>query len=138
MSIKLELDADSIKQAISSHIAAQGFNLDGKHVEVALVNGRGGNGNRAMVTISDDTSITLKADVPMKSVKEIDAYVKTVIKPEEVVIIEETQEEVIPSELDSIIAASAETDPFGEPSDVMADFFPMVDPASVETPKSLF
>jgi len=52
VSIKLELDADSIKKAITTHISNQGFDLAGKTVEVALVNGRGGNGNRATITIS--------------------------------------------------------------------------------------
>lgn len=73
MSIKLELDAESIKNAITTHISNQGFDLTSKTVDVALVNGRGGNGNRATVTISDatpDLSIPLKRSSHKLSMEE--------------------------------------------------------------------
>jgi len=153
MSIKLELDANSIKQAISNHIAAQGFNLDGKKVEVALVNGRGGNGNRATITISDDKSIIVAptkarqgilremgvADEAPAEILEIDLPIvdveETVIMP----VISQGEMEVIIPDLDPIIAAAEHSaDPFGAEDDGMEDFFPKTNPSDVETPKSLF
>jgi len=34
--------------------------------------------------------------------------------------------------------AAEGSDPFGEPDDVMQDFFPKINPLDVEAPKSLF
>jgi len=143
VSIKLELDADSIKKAITTHISNQGFDLAGKTVEVALVNGRGGNGNRATITISDGDPVTsrtpttiekvIASDVSVEEtvevVAEIDDYVKTPV--EEVSVI-------ATPELDDIMKAAEGSDPFGEPDDVMQDFFPKINPLDVEAPKSLF
>jgi len=125
MSIKLELDADSIKQAISAHIASQGFNLDGKHVDVALVNGRGGNGNRATVTITERTT-------PLNTVEAVIAFHPEV---EEVVIIDETvviapDDELLTRHAENIISAAENSGDEG--------LFPKVDPTEVQTSKSLF
>ena len=152
MSIKLELDADSIKKAISNHISNQGFDLAGKTVEVALVNGRGGNGNRATITISDDVK------VENKKVEDIDAYIKTPVNnvdedvkeianavteaPVELpkVRVEETieieQEDIIIPNLDPIMAAAeGASNPFGSDA---AGLFPSIEPGDVKTSKSLF
>jgi len=153
VSFKLELDADSIKKAITSHISNQGFDLAGKTVEVALVNGRGGNGNRATIIISDDDTITEVEAFPtqptaIKQVKQetalvvedIDDYIKTDVQDTSQVT--ETPEEIPIIEVDPIVAAAENSsDPFGEdsnPDDVMEDFFPSVNPSEVGTSKSLF
>ena len=162
MSIKLELDADSIKLAITTHISNQGFNLAGKIVEVALVNGRGGNGNRATITISDDIGAPAIVQVTKKAIESgIEDVMGTVVDVKK--LMEETLEEqvkeefeaAIPAlkqdaeakakdivdavEVDLAIMASAESSiDTSDPDDVLSDFFPAVKPESVETPKSLF
>jgi len=143
MSIKLELDANSIKQAISNHIAAQGFNLDGKKVEVALVNGRGGNGNRATITISDDKSIVVApTSKPKPVVKRPDIPFEDFHPEVEEVVVEPTisqgEVEVTIPDIDPIMAAAESENSFDKPDDVMEDFFPKTNPSDVETPKSLF
>ena len=131
MSIKLELDADSIKQAISAHIAAQGFNLEGKHVDVALINGRGGNGNRATITITEQTANTAAVYHP-----EVEEVILPDVPVEETVKVESV--EVIIPDLDPIMAAAENSsDPFGS-DDEDAGLFPTTNPGDVETPQSLF
>lgn len=143
MSIKLELDADSIKKAITTHISNQGFDLAGKTVEVALVNGRGGNGNRATIVISDDEAIVVEPAKPaphpsMKPRAALEPHPDYVEDTPEFEVsadaIEAVQEAIVTED----ILKAAEADPLEEPSDVMQDFFPTVDPSSVETSKSLF
>ena len=154
MSIKLELDADSIKQAITTHISNQGFDLAGKTVEVALVNGRGGNGNRATVVISDEVIIHIMKD---KDVTEIDSYIKTPVGVEVDEDVKEIANAVteapveleVPSlkelpiamddELDPILAAAESTsDVFAAVDADMESIFPKVNPADVKAPASLF
>ena len=126
MSIKLELDAESIKQAISTHIANQGFNLEGKTVEVALINGRGGNGNRATITIHENIT---KPDNEIKVIEqleelnmftapkvdpqpEVDAFKLPEVEVEETIEME--QGEVIIPSFDPIMAAAeGASNPFG-------------------------
>lgn len=134
MSIKLELDADSIKQAISAHIAAQGFNLEGKNVEVALVNGRGGNGNRATVTISDDV-VNNKVPTTVKEAIDYHPEVEEVVVEEEVTFAGVSTEDAIggslhPDTIDPILAAAENNED--------EELFPKVDPADIKTSTSLF
>jgi len=152
MSIKLELDADSIKQAISAHISSQGFNLEGKHVDVALVNGRGGNGNRATVTITEQTANTTKYPKTAEEAITYHPEVEEVVLPD--VEVEETipvisqgevevkviapDNEALERHTDNIMAAAeSSSDPFVEMVDEDS-LFPTVNPAEVETSKSLF
>jgi len=137
MSIKLELDADSIKQAISAHIAAQGFNLDGKHVDVALVNGRGGNGNRATVTITEQ--ITNKVPTTVEEAIAYHPEVEEVVLEEIIPIISqgEVEVKVIAPDAEALtrhtnnIMAAAENNGDG-------GLFTTVSPEDVSPPKSLF
>lgn len=148
MSIKLELDADSIKKAITTHISNQGFDLAGKTVEVALVNGRGGNGNRATVTISDEEIVPLKPPIIPKVVIEVvKELVQTEVEQGDLVEANASmgaaliaQEEVVIPDVDLIIAAAESSSDIdtSEPDDVMEDFFPKINPGDVEIPKSLF
>jgi len=143
MSIKLELDANSIKQAISAHIAAQGFNLDGEDVEVALVNGRGGNGNRATITIHDgpvkkvpttvEEAMTYHPEVEEVHIEEVEETIKVLVEP-----VTAMELQAATPALDDIMkAAEGNDNPFEDP-DGMENLFPKVDPTEVETSKSLF
>lgn len=143
MSIRIELDAHSIKEAISAHISAQGFNLEGKTVEVALVNGRGGNGNRATIIISDNDTST-----PSKVVKKPSPLKKPSPKTAtEVVALDEVEGETImdvnveDDSTDAIMKAAESTDidvvDLVE-NDKTLDLFPATNPAEVQTSASLF
>lgn len=157
MSIKLELDAASIKKAITTHISNQGFDLVGKTVEVALVNGRGGNGNRATVVIDDDiiidgppdkvgTDNVVKPRPPFnapvsKTATEIVAdNAQDIIEPtfhpevEEVTVVDV---DAVVRNTDNIMAAAESADPFADAGEE-SSLFPTVNPGDVETSKSLF
>jgi len=142
VSIKLELDANSIKQAISNHIAAQGFNLEGKKVDVALVNGRGGNGNRATITISDSDNKPQPGKGVLRKASDNTAsetVAKVIAEVPSAVVEEEILEEVIISDLDPIVAAAEGALNLDAPeSDVMQDIFPKTNPSDVKAPESLF
>jgi hypothetical protein len=152
MSIKLELDAASIKKAITTHISNQGFDLAGKTVEVSLVNGRGGNGNRAVIVISDEVTVVTKTSIPEieNDVIDIAANITEAPITEATEIVEDVSSNTDQSMYleqdmavadDIMAAAEGASNPFAE-EDISSDdddsLFPSISPGDIEQPKSLF
>ncbi len=97
--MELTLDSNDIKQALTNYVSKMGVDTSNKRVDIALINGRMGNGNRAIVSITEETtSLGMNKYATVKVAKEAPVVTSSEGIDEEVM--EEVVEDIPPVQID--------------------------------------
>ncbi len=92
--MELTLDSNDIKQALTNYVSKMGVDTSNKRVDIALINGRMGNGNRAIV------SITEQEDTLQEIVQEYAPFIVNKPVDDTETVMEEVVEDIPPVQID--------------------------------------